>query len=116
MQTPPEFTAGHLIGGRYRLKSLIGRGGMGVVWAATRLSDGQLVALKMLKRHSRFDPDQCRRLLREAHTAASVQHDGVVHVHEVFDDGGQPVIVMDLLEGETLRAKLARDERLPIGE
>src|SRR5882724_4585852 len=116
MQNPPELVTGQLIGARYRLKSLIGRGGMGVVWAATQLSDGQLVALKMLKRRAHGDSDQCRRLLREARTAASVRHAGVVYVHEVFFDEDQPVIVMDLLHGETLRQKLGREERLSLGE
>lgn len=115
MQTP-ELAAGQLIAGRYRLERLIGRGGMGVVWAATRLEDGQPVALKMLRGHSSARADLRRRLLREARTAASIRHPNVVYVHDVFDDDDQPVIVMDLLDGETLRAKLSREERLPLGE
>jgi serine/threonine protein kinase len=106
-----------LVGGRYRLDRRLGEGGMGVVWAATHVASGRTVALKMLKPHARARPDLQRRLLREARTAGSVKHPNVVKIHDVFDSGDDgPVIVMDLLEGETLRAKLAREERLSVDE
>jgi serine/threonine-protein kinase len=106
-----------LIGGRYRLDRRLGEGGMGIVWAATHVESGRTVALKMLKPHARTRPDHQRRLLREARAAGAVKHPNVVKIHEVFesDDDG-PVIVMDLLEGETLRAKLGREERLSVAE
>jgi serine/threonine-protein kinase len=90
---------------------------MGVVWAATHAESGRSVALKMLKPHARARADLQRRLVREAQAAAAVRHPNVVAIHEMFNsDADGPVIVMDLLEGETLRAKLAREERLSIEE
>ncbi|HVW29436.1 MAG TPA: serine/threonine-protein kinase [Polyangiaceae bacterium] len=99
--------------GRYRLERRLGEGGMGVVWAVTDVESGRRFALKTLKPHARGRPDLERRLMREARAAGAVHHPNVVTVHEVFDAGDDgPAIVMDLLEGETLRARLAREERL----
>lgn len=99
--------------GRYRLERRLGEGGMGVVWAVTDVESGRRFALKTLKPHARGRPDLARRLMREARAAGAVHHPNVVTVHEVFDAGADgPAIVMDLLEGETLRARLGREERL----
>ncbi len=85
---------------------------MGVVWAAERMETGERVAMKFLK--ARTDSgrvgEQRRRLLREARAAAAVRHPNVVQVEEllVLADGS-PVLVMELLTGETLRQRLDRE-------
>jgi serine/threonine protein kinase len=112
------LAAGDLVAERYRIDRLVGRGGMGVVWAATDLRTNAAVALKMLRLHASGRTDLKLRLLREARAAMAVEHPNVVRVHEVFEtaDDETPVVVMDLLEGETLGAKLAREERLDVKE
>jgi len=107
-----------VIANRYRLDAFIGQGGMGVVWAATDLETGSAVALKMLRWNTPSRPDLRRRLLREARAAMSIQHPNIVPVHAVFGtvDEEAPVIVMDLLQGETLGSRLRREEKLDLSE
>lgn len=103
--------AGDVIAERYRLDRLLGEGGMGAVWAATHLVTGRGHALKLLRKEA--DEGTRRRMLREARAASAVRHPNVVAVHDVLEapDGG-PVLVMDLLEGESLGARLARERKL----
>jgi serine/threonine-protein kinase len=104
---------GQLIG-RYQVEKHIGEGGMGSVWQAQHVLTRKRFALKTL--HSRRD-DIRRRFLREARAASAVEHDNVVAVHDVFEaEDGTPIMVMELLVGETLRDKLARAGRLPEAE
>jgi len=86
---------------------------MGVVWAAHRLDTLEPVAIKLISETE--DPAAPRRLLREARAAAAVRHPNVVAVREILA-GATPAIVMDLLRGSTLTAKLAGGERLSLGE
>jgi serine/threonine protein kinase len=89
---------------------------MGEVWAARDTRDDTRLAVKLLKSGSETSPDKRRRFLREARAAMAVRHPSIVHVREVAtDDDESPVIVMDLLEGETLRARLARGP-MPVAE
>jgi tRNA A-37 threonylcarbamoyl transferase component Bud32 len=101
---------------RFRLERQLGEGGMGAVWAATHIVTHKAVALKFLhKKHD--DPDARRRVLREARAACAVQHPNVVSVHDVVEDeDGTPIIVMDLLRGESLADKLAREGTLAPAE
>lgn len=112
-----RLEAGTVIGGRYRLERLIGQGGMGAVWAAIHTITRRRVALKFLRGPAHARPELRRRFLREARAACLVEHPNVVAVHDVFEiDDDTPVMVMDLLEGETLGARLARDGALPMSE
>jgi eukaryotic-like serine/threonine-protein kinase len=97
---------------RFRLERQLGAGGMGAVWAATHLVTHKSVALKFLhKKHD--DADARRRVLREARAACAVEHPNVVAVHDVVEgDDGTPILVMDLLRGESLADKLARERTL----
>ena len=96
----------------YRLERQIGAGGMGAVWAARDTRSGEACALKIL-RPSAGDADVARaRLLREAHAARSIRHPAIVPVIDVLEHEGNPVLVMELLHGETLRERLLREERL----
>ncbi len=111
-----RFEPDAVIEGRYRVDRLLGRGGMGEVWAAVELSTGEGVALKVLldEESERVDQhDQRRRFLREMKVATAVFHPNIVRVREVFETSeGSPVMVMDLLRGEPLDFRLAREGRL----
>jgi tRNA A-37 threonylcarbamoyl transferase component Bud32 len=113
----PALAAGLLIAGRYRLDRVLGEGGMGEVWAATHAITRRRVAMKFVKGSASMRPEMRQRFLREARASSLVQHPGVVEILDVFElDGGVPVMVMDLLVGETLGARLARNKVLAAGE
>jgi serine/threonine protein kinase len=108
-----ELAAGALIGARYRLERRLGEGGMGVVWAAVDLTTGAAVALKLLK--AADDPDARRRFVREGRAASAVRHPNVVSIVDVVElDDGTPVLVMELLDGESLRDLLSREGALSL--
>ncbi|HVM69748.1 MAG TPA: serine/threonine-protein kinase [Gaiellaceae bacterium] len=101
---------------RFRLERQLGAGGMGTVWAATHLVTHKAVALKFLHKKN-DDAEARRRILREARAACAVQHPNVVAVHDVVeDDDGTPILVMDLLRGESLADRLARERTLAPAE
>jgi eukaryotic-like serine/threonine-protein kinase len=110
---PSPYLAGEVVGDRYRLVHEIGRGGMGVVWVAHSLVLGVDVALKLI-RASAASSALSSRMAREAHAAARLGHPALVRV---FDFGwtrhGDPYLVMELVQGETLAALLKREARLP---
>jgi eukaryotic-like serine/threonine-protein kinase len=111
------LSEGSLIAGRYRLEHPLGEGGMGTVWAATHTVTRRSVAMKFLKDSMRHRKDLRERFLREAAAASALKHPNVVEIIDVFDFAeGCPVMVMELLAGETLGAKLLRDERLSMEE
>lgn len=107
-----------VLAGRYRLVSLLGRGGMGAVW---RAHDSQLdreVAVKELRLPEQLDDAARRtwiaRLDREARAAAGLRHPGIVTVHDrVTGDDGRPWIVMELVRGRSLDDLLKAEGRLP---
>ena len=107
---------GDLVAGHYRLERLLGEGGMGEVWAARDERDPSPVALKLLKQGSESNPEKRRRFLREARAAMTVDHPNIVRVREVATDEEAPVIVMELLEGETLRARLTRGGPMSVAD
>jgi serine/threonine protein kinase len=98
--------------GRYRVLHLLGRGGMGIVFAAEDESLGRRVAVKMIA-----EPDESarKRFRREARAAAGVNHPNVCQVYEIGEDGGQLFIAMELLEGESLTDRLTRGP-MPVAE
>lgn len=92
------------IDGRYRLESVIGKGGMGSVYKATRLLIGDEVAIKILNSNQTTDPHAAERFHREARAAARLKHPNAVNIYDfgVSSDGLQ-YLVMDLIEGRSLR-------------
>jgi eukaryotic-like serine/threonine-protein kinase len=107
-----------ITGGRlqhFTLDRQIGAGGMGSVWAARDERSGQAVALKILRVTDSADEVSHARLRREAHATRSIAHPAIVPVLDVLEHEGSPVLVMELLEGETLRQRLLRDQILPLG-
>jgi serine/threonine protein kinase len=110
------LSPGAVVAGRYRLEQQLGEGGMGVVWAATHSVTRRRVALKFLKDRD-ADASHRRAFVREARAACAVSHDGILPVHDVIEsDDGEPALVMDLLKGEPLSARLAREGKLDLGE
>jgi serine/threonine-protein kinase len=103
----PELRAGARIG-RYQILSVIGRGGMGTVYRAEDTVLERQVALKFLPPLStRLDDEE--RLLKEARSAAALEHPNVCTIHEIGQtDDGRPFITMALYEGETLKERLER--------
>lgn len=103
---------GQVLAGRYMLERIVGEGGMGVVWAARDMHTSRPVALKIIKDRS---PELARRSWREAKAAAFVGHPSLVEVLDVIPparEGQAPVLVMPLLEGESLEKLLARRGKL----
>ena len=109
---------GTVLAGRYRLDVKLGEGGMGMVWAATHVVTRQPVALKLLLPVTGSDgPRVIKRFMREARAASAVKHPNVVVVYDVMElDAETPMMVMELLRGETLGERLHRERRLPLGE
>jgi eukaryotic-like serine/threonine-protein kinase len=112
-----ELEANAVVLGRFRLDRLLGEGGMGVVWAATNTVTLKPTALKFLKSAHAADPRVRQRFLREARAACAVRHPNVVEIHDVLElEDGAPVMVMDLLEGETLGHRLDREQSIPLDQ
>jgi len=99
--------------GPYQINALIARGGMGIVYRATDTRLDRQVALKLLAPLGGPDELRVERFLREARITASLDHPNIVEVYDVGTHDGQPFMVVELLEGETLRDRL---DRGPIAE
>jgi eukaryotic-like serine/threonine-protein kinase len=104
------------LGGRYRLRAFLAAGGMGAVWAAEDAVLGRQVAVKLLGEWLAGDPVAAERLRREARAAARLVHPNVARVLDLGEEEGRPYLVMELLEGESLAARIARSGPLAPAE
>ena len=107
----PGATAGQRLG-PYELIALIGAGGMGEVWRALDPGLRRHVAIKILPPRYSLDPDRLRRFEDEAQAAGSLNHPNVLSVYAIGRQGDAPYLVTELLDGVTLRQRLA-DGALP---
>lgn len=109
------YAPGTVVARKYRVERVLGRGGMGVVVAARRVHLGDLVAMKILLPGYGKSPDLVARFLREGRAAARLRSERVARVFDVDTlEDGVPYMVMELLEGEALDAKLAASGPLPV--
>ena len=99
--------------GPYRIVSPLGAGGMGEVYRATDTRLGRDVALKVLPEAVAGSPELRERFEREARAVASLSHPGILAIHDFGTDGGQAFAAMELLEGQTLRDRLATGPLAP---
>src|SRR5262245_10753739 len=97
----------------YRVIEKLGAGGMGEVYLAEDLILGRKVALKFLAENASVHRDALDRFLREARTASSLNHPNICTIHEIVNEGDRPFLVLELLEGHTLREEI-RQGPLPI--
>jgi beta-lactam-binding protein with PASTA domain/tRNA A-37 threonylcarbamoyl transferase component Bud32 len=111
------MTTPSVLGERYEIGGVLGRGGMAEVHRGRDLRLGREVAVKVLRNDLARDPSSQVRFRREAQAAASLNHPAIVAVYDTGEDrtasGATPYIVMEYVEGETLRDVLRREGRLP---
>ncbi|MFE2413582.1 protein kinase [Kitasatospora sp. NPDC057904] len=122
-QTPGRGTAAPLgtVGdGRYRMTHRLGRGGMAEVFAAEDIRLGRTVAVKLLRGELAQDDIARARFTREAHAVAALNHHSIVSVYdtgeEYFGDESTPYIVMELVEGRTVRELLVDEAAPPVDQ
>lgn len=106
------FIAGAVLLDRYRIESVLGRGGMGTVYLAEDRRLGQRVALKFLAGHLADNPKFVQMLLNEVRVARQVTHPNVCRVHDVGELDGLPFLSMEYVDGEDLGSLLRRIGRL----
>ena len=100
-----------ILNGRYELIERIGSGGMSIVYKARDRSLGRLVAVKMLHESLTSDEGFLKRFQQEAHAAANLTHPNIVTVHDIGQDGYRHYIVMEYVEGKTLKQIIKEESK-----
>lgn len=108
--------AGQIVGGKYCVDRLVGKGGMAEVWAGTNERTGKRIALKAILQSFASSDDAIELFRREALAASRVNHPNVVNVFDVIDHEGMTCIVMEMLDGEPLGTYIKRKGYLGVEE
>ena len=104
---------GDLIGARYEILSILGRGGMGAVYKALDREVGRTVALKLIRPELASDPAMLARFKQELLTSTQVTHRNVIRIYDIADADGLKFITMEFVEGDHLRQILLDNGKLP---
>jgi eukaryotic-like serine/threonine-protein kinase len=108
-----RLAPGMRLGGRYEIQSVLGAGGMGVVYKAHDLELDDVVALKMLRGAALMDGEHLERLKSELKLARKITHANILRTHDFGDINGQPFISMEYVRGMTLRYLIEQSGKLP---
>jgi len=111
--TEPDLQR-HLLGDRYALQALLGEGGMAVIYQAMDTHTGQPVAVKFLRSTLIRDQEALARFQQEAQTLMRLRHPNIVALYAFGQLDGQPYLVMELIEGQSLDQVLQTQGRLPV--
>ncbi|MDO5735175.1 MAG: Stk1 family PASTA domain-containing Ser/Thr kinase [Propionibacteriaceae bacterium] len=109
MNSTYDPLVGHVLDGRYEILAKLARGGMATVYRARDLRLMRTVAVKVMRRDLGEDDDFAAKFDHEARAAATINHPAVVGVFDQGSAEGQPYIVMEFVEGETLRRRISRE-------
>src|ERR1700694_1255277 len=102
--------------GSYQITAPIGAGGMGEVYQAHDTKLGRDVAIKVLPEAFAHDPERLSRFQREAKMLAALNHPNIATIHGLEQSNGTSYLVMELVSGETLQQRIAREDSLPLEE
>ncbi len=111
-----EKYVGRLFGGRYRIEAVIGSGGMSVVFRATDTAAGRTVAVKMLKDEISEDLEALRHLENESRAVGLLSHPNIIGIYDVSFEGPEKYLVMEYVEGISLRTYMDRKGKLSFNE
>ena len=115
-QWGPAGMVGEVVN-NYRIISLLGQGGMGAVYLAEHPFMGRKAAIKVLRRELAEDPSLVERFINEARAANAIRHPNIIDIIDVGRTStGVPYLMMEFLEGQSLAARIADAEQLPIDE
>jgi tetratricopeptide (TPR) repeat protein len=114
--TPPglRLEAGVQIGSRYRIESLLGKGGMGAVYKAHDLELDRTVALKLINPNLLNNPESIQRFKQELLLASKISHKNILRIHDLAEAGETKFISMAYIEGEDLHELLRKQRPLPL--
>ena len=105
---------GTILDRKYRIVELIGSGGMAHVYKAINMSNRRFVAIKMLKEEFREDAEFLRRFTREANAILTLSHENIVRAYGAGTHNGMPYLVMEYVEGRTLKDLIEKNGALPV--
>jgi eukaryotic-like serine/threonine-protein kinase len=114
--TSNELSLGSLLGGRYRILSKLGRGGMGAVYKAQDLKLDRLVAMKVIRGEMAADHSMMQRFKQELILARDVTHHNVIRLYDIGEAEGVDFITMEFVEGQDLSGLLKLRGKLPAAE